>query len=56
MIGFATMIIANHQGVATLGLVMTLGVGANLLSSAIFMPALLNVLQRRFGYKVHLHD
>lgn len=56
MIGFATMIIANHQGVATLGLVMTLGVGANLLSSAIFMPALLNVLQHRFGYKVHLHD
>ncbi len=56
MIGFATMIIANHQGVATLGLVMTLGVGANLLSSAVFMPALLNVLQHRFGYKVHLHD
>lgn len=56
MIGFATMIIANHQGVATLGLVMTLGVGANLLSSAIFMPALLNVLQHRFGYKVRLHD
>ncbi|MGM9991711.1 MAG: MMPL family transporter [Candidatus Bruticola sp.] len=56
MIGFATMISANHQGVATLGLVMTLGMGANLVSSAVFMPALLTFLNRRFGYKIKLHN
>ncbi|MGM9999606.1 MAG: MMPL family transporter [Candidatus Bruticola sp.] len=56
MIGFATMIPANHQGVATLGLVMTLGVGANLISSAVFMPALLTFLSDRFGYKIKLHN
>ena len=54
MIGFASMISAQHQGVASLGLVMTVGVGCNLLSSAVFLPAVLNVLRDRFGYSVRL--
>ncbi len=45
MIGFGTMISAHHQGIATLGFVMTAGVGANLLASVIFLPAVLRILR-----------
>ena len=55
IIGFATMINAEHQGIATLGLVMTFGVSANLLSSAVFMPSLFSFLRKYFNYKVNLH-
>lgn len=55
MIGFATMIWADHQGIASLGMVMTLGVGANLVSSAIFMPSFFAFINKHFGYKVRLH-
>ncbi|MBX3167628.1 MAG: MMPL family transporter [Candidatus Eremiobacteraeota bacterium] len=41
MIGFATVLTAEHKGVASFGLLMVLGVGANLLSSVITLPALL---------------
>lgn len=46
MIGFGTMIPARHQGIATLGFVMTVGVGANLLASIVFLPAVLRILAR----------
>lgn len=55
IMGFATMIDAQHQGVATLGLVMTLGVSTNLLTSTIMLPAVINVLRRYCGYKLRLH-
>lgn len=45
MIGFGTMISAHHQGIATLGFVMTAGVGANLLASVLFLPAVLRILR-----------
>ena len=45
MVGFGTLIPANHQGIATLGFVMTVGVGTNLLSSALFLPAVLRLLR-----------
>lgn len=45
MIGFGTMISAHHQGIATLGFVMTAGVGANLLASILFLPAVLRILR-----------
>lgn len=41
MIGFATVLTAEHKGIASFGLLMVLGVGANLLSSVITLPALL---------------
>lgn len=56
IIGFATMIAADHQGVASLGLVMTAGVAANLFSSSVMLPALISVLRRRFGYKLKVHS
>jgi len=46
MIGFGTMIPATHQGIASLGFVMTVGVGANLLASVLFLPAVLRILTR----------
>jgi hypothetical protein len=51
MIGFGTMISAHHQGIATLGFVMTAGVGANLLASILFLPAVLRILR---NFKVTL--
>ncbi len=53
MIGFGTMIPAHHQGIATLGFVMTAGVGANLLASIVFLPAVLRIL-RNLGLSVDL--
>ena len=47
MIGFGTMIPAHHQGIATLGFVMTVGVGANLLASLLFLPVVLRLLRNR---------
>jgi len=41
MIGFATVLTAEHKGVASFGLLMVLGVGANLISSVVTLPALL---------------
>ncbi|MFN8609572.1 MAG: MMPL family transporter [Vulcanimicrobiota bacterium] len=41
MIGFATLLTAGHKGVASFGLLMVLGVGANLVSSVVTLPALL---------------
>ena len=41
LIGFATVLTAEHKGVASFGMLMVIGVGANLLSSVITLPALL---------------
>ncbi|RPI83711.1 MAG: hypothetical protein EHM42_08165, partial [Planctomycetaceae bacterium] len=46
MVGFGSMMIANHRGLYSLGLVLTLGVGACLLVSLILLPAVLAVLAR----------
>lgn len=47
IIGFATLLAANHRGVASLGLVMAVGVGANLVTSVVVLPALLQVIRGR---------
>jgi len=51
MLGFGTMIAATHQGISSLGFVMTVGVGANLVASIVFLPAVLRIL-RGFGVTV----
>ncbi len=53
MIGFGSLIVARHQGISTLGFVMTAGVGANLLTSVVFLPALMAYLKKR-GIKIDL--
>ncbi|MFO0917102.1 MAG: MMPL family transporter [Planctomycetaceae bacterium] len=47
MIGFGSMLIAAHQGMYSLGLVLTIGVGACLLVALIILPAILALLSRR---------
>jgi predicted RND superfamily exporter protein len=44
LIGFASMIPGSHWGVSSLGLVMTVGVGANLFTSVVLLPALLRLV------------
>jgi len=46
MIGFGTLMLARHQGIASLGFLMTVGVGANLVTSLIFLPAVMRVLYK----------
>jgi predicted RND superfamily exporter protein len=47
IIGFATLLAASHRGVASLGLVMAVGVGANLVTSVVVLPALLQAIRKR---------
>jgi predicted RND superfamily exporter protein len=47
MIGFASMGIARHRGVASLGLVTALGCLTVLLASVVLLPCLLEILQGR---------
>jgi len=46
IIGFGSMMLARHRGIASLGFVMSVGVGLTLLACWIVMPACLEVLQR----------
>lgn len=47
VIGFGTLIPARHQGMSSLGLVLTLGVVSCMTASLIFLPALLRVRDLR---------
>ena len=51
MIGFGSLMVANHQGVFSLGLVLTLGVGGCMLASIILLPALLQLCSVK-GWKI----
>jgi uncharacterized protein len=46
MIGFGSLLIAHHRGAFSIGLLVTLGVGAVLVVSVIVLPALLTVVAR----------
>lgn len=43
MAGFGTLMMAHHQGIASLGFLMTAGVGANLVTSLLLLPAFMRV-------------
>lgn len=45
--GFGTLMMAKHQGIASLGFLMTAGVAANLLTSLLMLPALMRLISRR---------
>lgn len=47
MVGFGSMIVSSHQGLASLGIVLTAGVGSCLFISLVPLPALLTLLDRR---------
>ena len=44
MSGFGTLMLAKHQGIASLGFLMTTGVGASLITSLVLLPAVMRVL------------
>ena len=46
MAGFGTLIFARHQGLRSMGQLLTLGVGLCLACTVLFLPALLTVLTR----------
>ena len=51
MIGFGSMMVADHYGVFSLGLVLTLGVFCCLVASITFLPALLKLSAAK-GWRV----
>ena len=44
MAGFGSLMVAQHQGIASLGLVMALGTGVCMVASLALVPALWNLL------------
>ena len=51
MIGFGSLMVADHQGVYSVGLVLTLGVGSCMVTSITLLPALMKLCQAR-GWKI----
>lgn len=49
MIGFGSMGLATHRGVASMGQVLFLGVGACFISSAYLLPAIITIWEKIFG-------
>jgi predicted RND superfamily exporter protein len=47
MIGFGSMMFAAHRGLASLGLVLVIGVGSCLFVSLVTLPAILTLVSRR---------
>lgn len=47
MIGFGSMMLAAHRGLASLGLVLVIGVGSCLFVSLVTLPAILTLLSPR---------
>ncbi len=47
MTGFGSLILGRHQGIQSLGLVMSIGIGTCMAAGLTFLPALLNLLVRR---------
>lgn len=47
MVGFGSMMIAAHQGMYSLGVVLTIGVGACMIIALVTLPAMLAILSRR---------
>ena len=45
--GFGSLIPAKHQGIASLGIVMSAGVATCMIAALTFLPALLNMLTAR---------
>jgi hypothetical protein len=49
--GFGSLTLAKHQGIQSLGLVMSVGIAACMVAALTFLPAILNLLARR-GWSV----
>jgi len=49
--GFGCLMLGRHQGLQSLGMVMSLGIGACMIAGLTFLPALISILGR-FGWNV----
>jgi predicted RND superfamily exporter protein len=47
MTGFGSLILGRHQGLQSLGILMTIGIGTCMVAGLTFLPALLVILVRR---------
>lgn len=55
MIGFGALYFAYHKGLETIGLVAVIGMGSCLISSVLFFPALLQVIEDHVVQPHHAH-
>jgi hopanoid biosynthesis associated RND transporter like protein HpnN len=55
ILGFGALMIAQHRGLASLGLALTLGVSACMVTALVFLPALLGTLSARHAPKLIAH-
>jgi hypothetical protein len=46
MVGFGSLMIANHQGIFSLGLLLTLGSACGLVAALIVLPVVLKLLMK----------
>ena len=51
IVGFGSLMIASHQGLQSLGRVLTIGVSCCLFTSLVMLPALFSWLRSRMGRK-----
>ena len=54
MVGFGSLMIADHRGIASLGRVMVLGLTACMFSSLVILPALLRWLSRHRAEQIEI--
>jgi uncharacterized membrane protein YdfJ with MMPL/SSD domain len=47
MIGFGSLMIASYRGVFSLGLLLTIDAGCNLVASLVVLPVMLRLMRRR---------
>jgi hypothetical protein len=47
MAGFGSLMLGRHQGLQSLGVLMTIGIGTCMVAGLTFLPALLNILVKR---------
>jgi predicted RND superfamily exporter protein len=55
MTGFGSLILGRHQGLESLGILMTIGIGTCMVAGLTFLPALLNLLVRR-GWTLQIKE
>jgi hopanoid biosynthesis associated RND transporter like protein HpnN len=56
IIGFGTLMISRERGLASLGFILTLGVGCCMLSALVFLPAVLRLLADREREEQRIED
>jgi len=56
VLGFGTLMVSQHRGMASLGLVLTIGVSASMVAALIALPALLNVVSTVAEQREHKNE